>query len=32
MIVTRNKTDFEENTIPVYSPIEFVEKFSPNGL
>ena len=27
-IVTRNKTDFEENEIPSYSPLEFVEKFS----
>ena len=27
-IVTRNKNDFEENEIPSYSPMEFVEKFS----
>ena len=27
-IVTRDKTDFEENEIPSYSPLEFVEKFS----
>ena len=26
-IVTRNKSDFEEDTIPCYSPIEFVTKF-----
>ena len=27
-IVTRNKADFEENEIPSYSPLEFVENFS----
>ena len=27
-IVTRNKSDFEENKIPSYTPVEFVKKFS----
>ena len=27
-IITRNKADFEEDKIPNYSPLEFVEKFS----
>lgn len=27
-IVTRNKKDFEEDRIPIYSPAEFVEIFS----
>ena len=27
-ILTRNKKDFEEDTIPIYSPAEFVEIFS----
>ncbi len=27
-IVTRNKKDFEEDKIPIYSPAEFVEIFS----
>ena len=27
-IVTRNKADFEENEIPNYSPLKFVENFS----
>ncbi|MBR1439351.1 MAG: PIN domain-containing protein [Synergistaceae bacterium] len=27
-IVTRNKSDFEEDAIPSYTPSEFVEKFS----
>ena len=27
-IITRNKGDFEENKIPCYSPMEFIEKYS----
>lgn len=27
-IITRNKSDFEEDKIPCYSPREFIEKFS----
>ena len=27
-IITRNKEDFEENKIPCYSPMEFIEKYS----
>ena len=31
-IITRNKTDFEENAIPCYSPQEFFEKYSDGSL
>ena len=27
-IITRNKRDFEEDRIPVYSPMEFIERYS----
>lgn len=27
-IITRNKNDFEENKIPSYTPLEFLDKFS----
>jgi predicted nucleic acid-binding protein len=30
-IITRNKGDFEEDRIPCYTPVEFIDKFTGNN-
>ena len=30
-IITRNKGDFEEDRIPCYTPVEFIDKFTENN-